>query len=315
MAMICLRDFELDVSDIESLVPSLTEFDYYFVITLWPVTSEEKESLSSVIDHLQSGESLFAAPINSFDLWDIGFHLRHTTSTQVIEQVLQFGDLLNKLPHFARSKQLAGQNIGIYIHEQRRGRDNASDVLNEIGRVAAYARTSNKFGNLSYPREGLEITHILTNNEDEEILSIPAAHMSSNKIIYEFGEGERLKQRSLDAINTLRSLWNTPCQIHDAPERDTCAAEFWLERDTIATVGRYDSIEKMNICASIGTYPKAGALTLELYNEDKRGLPIVGYDGTGVDGPFDELATRLLSLPRIEPFTKPRHILLSFSRR
>lgn len=319
--MICLGDFELDVSDIESLAPSLTEFDYYFVITLWPVTSGEKESLGSVVNNLQSDESLFAEPVNSFDLWNIGFHLRHTTSTQVIDQALEFGEVLNKLPDFARSKQLAGQDIGIYIHEPCRSTDNTSNVLEEIGRVAAYTNTSNKFGNLSYPQEALEITHLLTDNKGEEILSIPGAHMSSNEIIYEFGEGERFRQRSLDAINALKSLWNTPCQIHDVPERDTCIAEFWLERGTIATVGRYDSIEKMNICASVGTYPKVGSLAFQLYNEDNRMLPIVEYDDTGVvqacggSSHVSKYTKGSLSLPRIEPFTKPRHVLLSFSRR
>ncbi len=146
--------------------------------------------------------------------------------------------------------------------------------------------------------------------------------MSSNEIIYEFGEGECSKQRSFDAINALRSLWDVPCQVHDMPDRDACAAEFWLGMEgTVATVGRYDSIEKMNICASVGTYPKLGSLVMQFYNEDKRELPILLFEDTIATGelptsyPTFEHKVKVLPLPRIELFARLRHVLISFSRR
>lgn len=321
MVMIYLRDFQLTVSDTEPLVPLLSEFDYYFVITFWPVTAGEKENLSSVVAHLRPSDLLFAKPINGFDLWSIGFHLRRTTGTEVTEQLAQLAKLLQSLTQLAGDKKLAGQDIGIYIHHLSKGRGQASDILSEIGKVTTHTLTSNKFGNLSYPREGPEITHILTDKKDEEMLSVPAAHLSSNEMIYEFGEGECSKQRSLDAINALRSLWDAPCQIHDAPNRDACSAEFWLESGTVATVGRYDSIEKMNICASVGTYPKLGSLVMQFYDEDKRELPILLFEDTIATGelpasyPTFEHKVKVLPLPRIEPFARLRHVLISFSRR
>jgi hypothetical protein len=319
--MINLNSFQLSDYDIRSMVPRLFIFDYYFLITLWPIDFREKMRLYQIVLNLRPSETIFIESINNFDLCSIGFHLKRTNTDEVIQQYKQLGVLFQSLPQFVKDKQIAGQDIGIYIPEYIQSELQGSNIIREIGKVAAYAITSSKFGNLSYPQEGYEVTHILTDKEEKNTLSVSAERMSSNEIIYEFGEGECSKKRSFEAINTLKSSWTVPCQIHDAPDREACFAEFRLNRDTVATMGRCDYIEKLSICKSVGTYPKAGALALQFYNEDKRMLPIVTLKATGLEAktepppPNNGDAQNVLPIPMVEPFIKPRHFLLSFSRR
>lgn len=318
--MILLRDFSITEHDMESLVPMLSCFDYYFVVTLWPTVVREKHEIQRAVTSLGYSDSIFAEPVAGADLCHIGFHLYKTTYRETRKRLLQFRDALQGLAHIFGDKQLAGQNIGIYLRDVSQGEAQAAEVLIEIGKVFLQTLISNKFGNLSYPPAGRDIAYFFTDEKAEEIL-LPLARLSSNKLIYEFGEGGCSRQQLFDTLNSLSSLWHTQYQIHDMPDRDLCIAEFLLAGDTVATVGKYDSIENMNICTSTANYPKVGALALELFNEDKRKLPIIGYEHNKIaelSGRIhfaDKSTIKILPLPKIEPFIKPRHVLLSFSHR
>lgn len=319
--MVYLHNFNLISEDIQFLTPNLSDFDYYFIITIWPVGKDEEDQFIKTINDYKESQFIFYRTSKEYELFDIGFHLRQTEPKEIIKHLNNLNQITAELALEFGKKQLAGQHIGFYNNCLSPTELESTKYLDEVGTLIRYTLTSEKFGNLSYPAKDKEVFHYFPGSNEEESLVVSSSRLSDNEIIYEFGQEKISKDKFSEVVRALESMWKTKSKIVEHSDKEVLSAIFqWRNSHLEIVVSRYDRIERMNICESIKEYPKPESLTIDIYSQDKQNLPVMGYEAISNihQCNFNSLeaeSVTTLPLPKIEPFVKPRHVLVTFSHK
>lgn len=317
--MIYLDNFSLRSEDIQFLTPHLSNFDYYFVITIWPIDKYEEDRLRKTIRNYGDSQSVFCRTSKEYELFDIGFDLRQTEPKEIIEHLNNLNEIIAELALEFQEKQLSGQCIGIHNNCSSPTELQAIKYVDEVGTLIKYTLTSNNFGNLSYPPRDREVFHYFPSSNTQGSSVVPSSRLSDNEIIYEFGQERISKDKFFELVKALGDAWKTTPKIIENPNTEAFSAIFqWKKHHLQIIVSRYHRIEQMNICGSVKEYPKLGSVTMDVYSQNKQNLPVLRYRTVPENcGRFDVNSLEaegvtILPLPKIEPFVKPRHVLITF---
>lgn len=314
--MVYLHNFNLMPEDIQFLTPDLSDFDYYFVITIWPVGEDEKDQFIKTISDYRESQSIFYGKSKEYELFDIGFHLRQTEPKEIIKHLNNLNQITTELALEFGKKQLAGQRIGFYNNCLSPTELESTKYLDEVRTLMRYTLNSKKFGNLSYVNEGeMEVYHIFPTSDPKEAV-MPQSSLSVNSIIYEFGQKQISKDKFFEVARVLECMWKITPYI-DHPNIKVFQRE---GSDLGIIVARRDCIEQMDICESIKKYPKIDSLTISVSSKDKHDLPVIGYETISDTyrlnfNSLEAKSVMTLPVPKIEPFVKPRHVLVYFSHK
>jgi len=311
---------------LHSLLAHVPGGTYFFGLTLWPTSQQDKELL---VRELAKGEEWVALRLRpsspDFELFDIAFVLREADEVSIARAHERWVQVLQRLPYHLRAKEIAGQYFGASAPIELR-RDQRSDWGLSVGAAwTEAAKREGMLGNLSYGPPGQERI-FLAESENQATVMITDAELSEHTVWYSFGDaGLSSDEDFLSLCRRLgleRRYVGKPTQVV-LPAETGAAAIAWQEKDL--EIGfRYSSRPPSAMwCLMHEDAYRAPMLQMWCWARDKGNLPVV-MRSTGRPNSETDRCTlslviddraRAVGLPPVEEFRVIDYVAFDFARK